>query len=125
MLIIAAVLFAIAALGGGAMAYVHFKQDKNPPIPLAVLHGLLAATALVILILAVVQLGATTVTAWATGLFVVAALGGFFLVSYHVRGRRLPSPRTSRENARLQCRAPERRKASRATGLWSGAAFHP
>jgi len=92
MLIIAAVLFAIAAIGGAAMAYVHFKQDKNPPIPLAVLHGLLAATALVILILAVVQLGATTVTAWATGLFVVAALGGFFLVSYHVRGRRLPSP---------------------------------
>ncbi|MGH8224096.1 MAG: hypothetical protein ACREQZ_14100 [Woeseiaceae bacterium] len=92
MLIVAAALFAIAAVGGVAMAYIHFRKDSNPPVPLAVLHGLLAATALVILILTVARFGATTATAWATGLFVVAALGGFFLVTYHVRGRRLPSP---------------------------------
>ena len=34
----------------------------------------------------------TALVAWALGLFVVAALGGFFLVSYHLRGQRLPSP---------------------------------
>ena len=92
MLITAAVLFAIAALGGLAMAYIHFKQDRNPPGALAALHGILAATALVILLWAVVQTGAGGWVAWALGLFVVAALGGFFLVSYHIRKQRLPSP---------------------------------
>jgi len=92
MLNVAALLFAIAAVGGLAMAYIHFKQDRNPPGAIAALHGILAATALLILIWAVVQSGATTSIAWALGLFVVAALGGFFLFSYHLRGQRLPSP---------------------------------
>jgi len=91
MLIVAALLFAIAAVGGLAMAYIHFKQDRNPPGAIAALHGILAATALLILIWAVVQSGATNLVAWALGLLVVAALGGFFLVSYHLRGQRLPS----------------------------------
>lgn len=92
MLTVAAVLFALAAVGGLTMAYMHFKQDRNPPGGLAALHGVLAATALVILIWAVVQSGASTAVGWALGLFVVAALGGFFLVSFHVRNKRLPSP---------------------------------
>lgn len=89
---VAAILFAIAAVGGLVMAYVHFKRDRNPPGALAALHGVLAATALLILIWGVVQLGAGTALAWALGLFVVAALGGFFLVSFHLRQKRLPSP---------------------------------
>lgn len=92
MLIVAAVLFAIAAVGGLTMAYIHFKRDRNPPGALAALHGILAATALLILIWSVVQLGASTSVGWALGLFVVAALGGFFLVSFHLRKKRLPSP---------------------------------
>lgn len=92
MFIVAAVLFALAALGGLTMAYMHFRQNRNPPGGLAALHGVLAATALLILIWAVWQAGASTVVAWALGLFVVAALGGFFLVSYHLRDKRLPSP---------------------------------
>ena len=92
MLVIATVLFAIAAVGGLVMAYIHFKQGRNPPVAIAALHGILAATALLVLLWAVLQSGATSLVAWATGLFVVAALGGFFLVSYHLRGQRLPSP---------------------------------
>lgn len=92
MLTLAAVLFAVAALGGLTMAYMHFKQDRNPPTALAVVHGLLAATALLIVIWAVLQMGATTAIAWALGLFVAAALGGFFLFSFHLRQKRLPSP---------------------------------
>jgi len=92
MLTVAAVLFAIAAVGGLVMAYMHFKQDRNPPGGLAALHGILAATALLILIWAVWQAGASASIAWALGLFVVAALGGFFLLSFHLRDRRLPSP---------------------------------
>jgi len=92
MLIVAAVLFALAAVGGLAMAFIHFKHDRNPPGALAAVHGVAAATALVILLWAVVQTGAGGAVAWALGLFVAAALGGFFLVSFHVRKRRLPSP---------------------------------
>jgi hypothetical protein len=91
MLMISIILFAVAALGGLAMAYIHFKKDKNPPAAIAVLHGLFAATALVILALAVIQMHLSGPAAWALGLFVVAALGGFFLMSYHMRGQRLPS----------------------------------
>lgn len=92
MLIVSAVLFALAALGGLTMAYIYFKKDRNPPGTLAALHGVAAATALVILLWAVVRAGSGGLVAWALGLFVVAALGGFFLFSYHVRGRRLPGP---------------------------------
>lgn len=92
MLGVAAILFAIAAVGGLTMAYIHFKQDKNPPGALAALHGVLAATALVILLWGVVQMHASGMLVWALGLFVVAALGGFFLVSFHLRRQRLPSP---------------------------------
>ena len=77
------------------MAFIHFKQDRNPPGALAAVHGVAAAAALVILLWAVVQTGAGGAggaVAWALGLFVAAALGGFFLVSFHVRKRRLPSP---------------------------------
>jgi len=91
MLIAAAVLFAVAALGGLTMAYIYFKKDRNPPVALAVLHGVLAATALVILMRVVLQASHGGPVAWALGLFTVAALGGFFLFSYHIRGQRLPS----------------------------------
>jgi hypothetical protein len=73
------------------MAYVHFRKDRNPPAALAALHGVVAATALLILIWGVVQSGGSVLLYWALGLFVAAALGGFFLVSFHVRRQRLPS----------------------------------
>lgn len=87
---IAAVLFAIAALGGLVMAYMHFKQDRNPPGGLAALHGLLAASGLLVLIWGAVEFGVGAYLGWALGLFVVAALGGFFLLSVYLRGKRLP-----------------------------------
>jgi hypothetical protein len=88
---IAAVLFAVAALGGIVMLYFHFGKKRNPPGMLAALHGMLAAFGLVILLVAVVSTGATGRLVWALGLFVAAALGGFYLVSYHLRRQRLPS----------------------------------
>lgn len=92
MLIVAAVLFALAAVAGATMAYLHFTQGKNPPDAMALLHGVLAGSGLAILIIGLIQLGATAATAWSAGLFVVAAAGGFLLLSYQVRRVRLPSP---------------------------------
>ncbi|HSC65272.1 MAG TPA: hypothetical protein VLD35_16645 [Caldimonas sp.] len=46
----AAVLLAITALGGMAMAGVRFAADKQPPAWLAMVHGLLAAAPATVLI---------------------------------------------------------------------------
>lgn len=90
MLTTAIVLFAIAALGGATMAVLHFRGRTPPPALLAALHGILAASGLVVLLLAVLKAGLGGMPAIALGLFLVAALGGFGLLSFHIRGRALP-----------------------------------
>ena len=93
MLNLSVVLFAIAALGGLTLAILHFR-NKNRPWPLSILHGLLAATALILLLISVFGGGAapTMGLKWAAGLFVVAALGGLTLFTFHLRNIRLSSP---------------------------------
>lgn len=94
--LIAAILFALAALGGIAMAAIHFRSAgaSHPPIPLALAHGALGAIALVLLILWLVQSGAGwgSLAGIAAVVFVVAALGGIFLFARHLGKARLPSP---------------------------------
>ena len=83
-------LFALAALGGLVLAFRHFKRAPLPSL-VAVAHGVLAATGLVFLILYFLR----TDGGWTFGLplllLVVAALGGFLLVAFHLRGQRPPS----------------------------------
>lgn len=92
MLITAAILFAIAATGGATMAIMHFRGRTPPPMPLALGHGLLAASALVVLILALLKTGFGGLGALALVVFLIAALGGFYLFSLHLRNKPLPSP---------------------------------
>lgn len=91
MLPVAVGLFAVGALGGLTLAILHFKK-KNLPLGLALLHGLLGAAGLVVLLLAVLHGGTPAKAAYALILFVVAALGGFYLFSFHLRKKSLPSP---------------------------------
>jgi hypothetical protein len=91
MLSIAVGLFAVAAIGGLTLAVLHFRK-KSLPLALALLHGLLGASGLVALLWAVMQGGAPAKAAYALTLFVVAALGGFYLFSFHLRKKALPSP---------------------------------
>ena len=84
-------LFAIAAEAGLIMAIMHFRKATAPRPVLAVLHGGFAASGLVVLLLAVIKAGMQGAPAIALGLLVVAALGGFGLLSFHLRGRALPS----------------------------------
>lgn len=84
------ILFAIAALGGATMAVLHFRGRAAPPAVLAALHGILAAAGLAVLLLAVVRDGARGLPAIALLLFLLAALGGFWLLGLHIRGRRHP-----------------------------------
>ena len=89
--IVAAAVFAVAALGGVFLAVRHLRGLALPG-SVAVIHGVAAATALVLLAIAVVMNdlgGGATV---ALVIFVVAALGGFYLASFHLRGERHPTP---------------------------------
>ena len=72
------------------VAIMHFR-GKDRPFPLAILHGLLAASGLVLLLLAVTGGAAPENAKLALILFVVAALGGFLRFAYHLQKKRLPS----------------------------------
>ena len=87
---ITVLIFAVAAIVGLTMALAVF-QGRLPPIASAITHGALAATGLVLLIVAVCH-GAVGPARWALGFFLVAALGGFTLVlAYHARKKNLPA----------------------------------
>lgn len=89
MLTYALVVFAIAAVGGMLLAS-HVLRGKLAPWALSIGHALLGATGLVMLVYIVLQgTVAGRVTA-ALGLLVVAALGGFYPASLHLRGRIAP-----------------------------------
>lgn len=92
-----AVLFAVAALGGLTLAVMHFRSGgrERPSTALAVVHGLVAAIALVLLIIGVLgaPAGASALPVVALAIFVLAALGGAYLfLGKHLRGQALPSP---------------------------------
>jgi hypothetical protein len=88
---VAIMLFALAAVGGLTLAYLRIN-NKPLPMPLALIHGAAAAAGLVALLLAVLDGVASSEARIALGLFVAAALGGFTLFSFHVRGKPLPIP---------------------------------
>lgn len=88
---LAAIIFAVAALGGAYLAYRHL-QGKELPGAIAVIHGAAAATALVLLAIAVLANNVDDLATVALVIFVVAALGGFYLASFHLRDDRRPTP---------------------------------
>ena len=91
MIVTALVLFALAALGGIILA--SFRLSKKPlPVPVFVLHGLLAAAGLVVLIVAIATGAGSTLRNVVLVLFIVAALVGFVLLSLDLRKKLLPMP---------------------------------
>lgn len=89
---LAAILLAVAALGGVVMAVMRLRGKDLPPMALALIHGLFAASGLIALLVAVIGVNASTSARIALGGFIIAALGGFFLFSYHLRRKPLPVP---------------------------------
>jgi hypothetical protein len=89
----ATILFALAALGGLTMAVIRLRGAPQPPTWLAMLHGLLAASGLVLLIYVAVTTGVPRLAQVACGLFVLAALGGAYLnLGFHAKKLPLPIP---------------------------------
>lgn len=82
--------FAVGAIGGGMLAS-YVLRGRFAPWPLSLLHAALGATGLVLT--ALVVLGGGQVphnSGLALLLLLVAALGGFFLASYHLRKQHGP-----------------------------------
>jgi hypothetical protein len=88
----ALVLFGIAAVGGLVMVTMVLRGAPRPPLALALVHGALAAAGLVALILVVVGPGAPSMAKIALVIFLVAALGGFYLIAQHLQTKPLPVP---------------------------------
>jgi hypothetical protein len=87
----AAVLLALAAIGGLVMAVVRFRGADRPPSAIAMAHGLLAAAALTLLIYAAVQAGLPATGLLALGILLLVALVGVALnLLYHDKLRPLP-----------------------------------
>ncbi len=90
-MIVTLILFAVAAAGGVVLAFLRLS-NKPLPTPLALAHGALAASGLIALALHAFDAAAHARARLALGLFVVAALGGFALYSFHLRRKQLPVP---------------------------------
>lgn len=88
MLIYSIALFALAALFGLYMIARVFG-GKLPPWPAAIMHGLFAASGLLILLYAAFFAGTPQPqpVIIAAVLLVAAALGGFLMITYHLRNQ--------------------------------------
>lgn len=84
----ALIVFAIAAIGGLVLA-AHVLRDKFAPWSLSILHALLGAVGLILLIILLLQGSAPQQAVISFVLLAIAALGGFFLASFHMR-KKLP-----------------------------------
>ncbi|HVW30472.1 MAG TPA: hypothetical protein VHC69_34180 [Polyangiaceae bacterium] len=91
-MIIALVLFAVAAVGGLVLALQRFSGKPLPSLPLAIVHGVAAAAGLIALIVFVVNGSGPAGARTALVLFLLAASGGFFLFTRHMRQTVLPIP---------------------------------
>jgi len=80
----------VGALGGAVMAAIIFRGQR-PPWALAIAHGALGALGLVLLLVAVAG-GAAGLIQAGLAVLVLAALGGFYLVSFHARNLDHPRP---------------------------------
>ena len=83
MLVYALIAFGIGALGGLVLAG-SVLRGQLAPWAISLLHAALGATGLVLLIVALAN-GAGNPVRVAFGLLLAAALGGFFLASFHLR----------------------------------------
>jgi hypothetical protein len=90
---IAAVLFALAALGGVTLTAIRLSGKPQPPLWMALGHGAVAAAALATLGYAAATTTLPTLAQIALGVFILAALGGATIFGlFHLRNKPLPIP---------------------------------
>jgi len=82
----ALIVFAIGALGGIALAS-YVLRGRLAPWPLSLLHAGLGAVGLLLILYAALTTGISNVALAALVILAIAALGGFYLASIHLRGK--------------------------------------
>ena len=85
----AIIILAITAVGGLILA-TKVLSGKQAPWFLSIIHALLGATGLILLSIAAIDSDWPGRLSASLGLLVVAALGGFYLASFHLRGKVSP-----------------------------------
>jgi hypothetical protein len=88
-MLLAVILLGATALGGLFTISLRFRGG-NPPLLIAGVHGLIGASGLIALAVAVLSQGAHGLPLVSLIVLVAAALLGFFVVSFHLRGRLIP-----------------------------------
>jgi hypothetical protein len=86
MLTYAVIVFAIGALGGLVLASFVLR-GQLAPWALSLLHAGLGAVGLLLVIYAALTSGISRAALTALAILIVAALGGFYLASIHLRGQ--------------------------------------
>lgn len=89
MLTIAIFLFIMAAIFG-LVILLAILQNSPTPTPIVYIHGSIALVALLMLIAGVVTTKASPLLIASLCVFVLAALGGLFMLSLDVRKKRIP-----------------------------------
>jgi hypothetical protein len=87
----ALIVFAIGALGGLMLA-TYVLRERLAPWPLSLLHAGLGAIGLLLVIYAALTTGISHAALAALVILAVAALGGFYLASIHLRGKIAQQP---------------------------------
>src|SRR5690349_21866703 len=89
----AALLLAVAAVGGATMALIRWRGADRPPSSFAMAHGVLAAAALTLLLYAWFTVGIPQLAKAATIVLLLAGLGGTYVnLRFHSQMRPLPMP---------------------------------
>jgi hypothetical protein len=89
----AAVVLGFAALGGLTLAGIRLSGTPRPPTWMALGHGVVAMTGLVLLANAAFTTGIPVLAQVSLGGLTLAALGGTSIfLGFHCRGRPLPIP---------------------------------
>lgn len=91
MLIYAVIVFAIGALGGLVLASFVLR-GRLAPWGLSLLHAAIGAVGLILVIYAAVSGAVPQAALIALAILIIAALGGFYLASIHLRGTVAPKP---------------------------------
>jgi hypothetical protein len=87
----AVIVFALAALGGLTLAAIRLRGAPFPPMWLAHVHGLVAATGVALLAYAASTGGIPGLAQAALVVFILAALGGATLfIAFHRANKPLP-----------------------------------
>ena len=89
----ATIVLGLAALGGLTLAAIRLSGTPRPPTWMAIGHGMVAASGLILLGYAAVTDGIPQLAQIALGILVLAAGGGATIfLGFHMRERALPIP---------------------------------